>query len=199
MREVLFRQIFVRQGGVQRLSILQKDKEREIPVDFVSKCIVYHGCDAHELEIELARMDFSYRDVARLRSRAVGEDYAVCGDVIAKPSAFVSSPRLTAASSAAVVSEAALSPVANAMPVMKASVRKRGTCGSLVLSFAMSFVRLELYHRPSEQFFNIDHCVEIPVFNKLGRETPEVDERCLHGLVRRQSHADDFLRYLILD
>ena len=41
---------------------------------------MYHGCDAHELKIELARMDFSYRDVARLRSRAVGEDDAVRGD-----------------------------------------------------------------------------------------------------------------------
>ena len=31
------------------------------------------------------------------------------------------------------------------MPVIKASVRKRGTRNSLVLSFVMSFVRLELY------------------------------------------------------
>ena len=55
------------------------------------------------------------------------------------------SPRLTAASPAAVVSGAARMPAVSAIPAMQASVRKQGMHSSLVLSFAMSFVRLELY------------------------------------------------------
>ena len=51
----------------------------------------------------------------------------------------------------------------------------------------------------SEHLFDIDHGVEIPVFNKLRRESSEVNERCFYGLVRRQAHADDFLRYFIFD